>query len=139
MPFKKFAPDPEQIALACQKPLHLEAEEGIRLYNQGKYFIAHEALEAAWHAEGEPDRRLYQGILQAGIAFMHARNGYAKGVHSMYKRCQVWLKPWPDHCRTIDVGSLRSDVQALVDAVQQLGPDHLDQLNPNLFTQIKRV
>jgi predicted metal-dependent hydrolase len=139
MPLKTFLPDPKQITLACQKPLHHEAEEGIRLFNEGKYFVAHEALEAAWHAEGEPDRRLYQGILQAGIAYMHARNRYAKGVFSMYKRCQVWLKPWPDHCRTIDVGKFRSDVQALVAAVQQLGPDRLDQLNPHLFTKIRRV
>ena len=139
MPFKTFAPDPEQIALACQKPLHPEAEEGIRLFNEGKYFVAHEALEAAWHAEQEPDRRLYQGILQAGIAFMHARNQYAKGVFSMYERCQVWLGPWPDHCRTIDVGQLKFDVQVLVDAVRRLGSDQLGQLNPNLFTQIRRV
>ena len=139
MPSKSFTPDPEQVALACRKPLHPEAEEGLRLFNEGKYFVAHEALEAAWHAEGEPDRRLYQGILQAGIAYMHARNGYAKGVFSMYNRCRVWLGPWPDHCRTIDVGKFRVDIEALIQEVQQLGPDRMDQLDPNLFTQIRRV
>ena len=139
MPFKNFSPDPAEISAACCKPLHPEAEIGLRLFNEGKYFVAHEALEDAWHAEPEPDRRLYQGILQAGIAFMHARNGYAKGVFSMYERCRVWLSPWPDHCRTIDVGALRGDVEALVKAVERLGPDNLAQLNSELFTKIRRV
>ena len=139
MPFKHFSPDLAEIAAACKKPLHPDAEIGIKLYNEGKYFVAHESLEDAWHAEPDPDRRLYQGMLQAGIAFMHARNGYAKGVFSMYERCQVWLAPWPDHCRTIDVGKLRADVQALVDGVRRLGPERMDELDPKLFTEIERV
>jgi predicted metal-dependent hydrolase len=140
MPFsKRFEPEPEMISRACTRPLHPDAERGIQLYNQGKYFVAHEALEDAWHAEEEPDRRLYQGILQAGIAFMHARNASAKGVRSMYERCSVWLKPWPDHCRTLDVGQLREDVEALMAAVTLLEPDRLDELDPALFTPIKRV
>lgn len=139
MPFKNFSPDPAEVAAACQKPLHPDAELGIKLYNEGKYFVAHEMLEAAWHVEGEPGRRLYQGILQAGIAFMHARNGYAKGVFSMIERCRVWLTPWPDHCRTIDVGKLKADVEALSAEVRRLGPEGLDELGEEYFTQIRRV
>ena len=140
MPFSKpFTPDPAAIAQACRKPLHPDAEEGIRLYNEGKYFVAHEAFEEAWRAEEEPDRRLYQGMLQAGIVFMHARNRYPKGVFSMYKRCSVWLGPWPDHCRTVSVGKLKADVAAIVAAVKRLGTDKLDNLDPNLFTKIERV
>jgi predicted metal-dependent hydrolase len=140
MPFNKtFTPTPEEVKAACIKPLHPDAETGIRLFDEGKYFIAHEEFEAAWNAEPEPGRRLYQGILQAGIAFMHARNGYAKGVNSMYERCRVWLWPWPDHCRTIDVGQLKADLQALMDEVERLGQEHLDELDPKFFTKIKRV
>jgi predicted metal-dependent hydrolase len=140
MPFgKTFTPTPEAMAAACLKPLHPLAEEGIRLFNEGKYFVAHEEFELAWHAESNPDRRLYQGMLQAGIAYMHARNGYAKGVFSMYERCQVWLWPWPDHCRTVDVGQMKADLQALVDEVTRLGADRLDELDQSLFTKIKRV
>ena len=140
MPFNKtFTPSREEIKSACQKPLHPDAETGIQLFNEGKYFIAHEELEEAWHAESNPDRRLYQGILQAGIAFMHAKNGYAKGVFSMYERCRVWLWPWPDHCRTINVGRLKADLQALVEEVERLGQDRMDELDPRFFTTIKRV
>ena len=140
MPFNKtFTPTCEAVESACKKPLHPDAETGIRLFNDGKYFVAHEEFEAAWNAEPHPDRRLYQGILQAGIAFMHARNGYAKGVLLMYERCRVWLWPWPDHCRTIDIGQLKADLQALMDEVEHLGQERMDQLDPIFFTQIKRV
>ena len=140
MPFKKpFAPSAEEIAFACKKPLHPQAVEGIKLYNEGKYFVAHEALEIAWRAEPDPDRRLYQGILQAGIAFMHARNQYEKGVFSMYERSRVWLWPWPNHCRTINIGQLKSDLKHLVEQVTTLGPDKLIALEPKFFTQIQRV
>ncbi|NIV16421.1 MAG: DUF309 domain-containing protein [Aliifodinibius sp.] len=140
MPFNKtFNPTPEELNAACQKPLHPEADEGIRLFNIGKYFEAHEYLEIAWNAEPHPDRRLYQGILQAGIAFMHARNQYAKGVFSMYQRCKVWLWPWPDQCRTINVGKLKADLQALVDEITHLGEDRLSELAPKFFTKVERV
>jgi len=140
MPFDKtFTPSPEAIQAACRKPIHPEAEEGIRLYNEGKYFVAHEAFENAWNAEPHPDRRLYQGILQAGIAFMHARNHYPKGVFSMFERCRVWLWPWPNHCRTIDVGQLKTDLQAMVDQVILLENKQILELDTNLFTKIKRV
>jgi predicted metal-dependent hydrolase len=140
MQFKKtFNPSPESLKTACQKPLHPEAEEGIRLFNEGKYFVAHEALENAWHAEPNPDRRLYQGILQAGIVYMHARNRYAKGVFSMYERCRRWLWPWPDHCRSIHVGQLRTDLKTLVAQISYLGQDRLSELDPKLFTKIRRI
>jgi predicted metal-dependent hydrolase len=136
---KSFSPTPEAIAAVCSKPIHPHAEEGIRLFNQGKYFVAHESLENAWHIEPDPDRRLYQGMLQAGIAYMHARNEYAKGVFSMYERCLVWLWPWPDQCRTIDVGLMKTDLQKLVDEVHRLGSENLAALDDSLFTKIKRV
>lgn len=136
---KTFSPNPKDVTAACKRPLHHEAERGLQLFNQGKYFLAHEALENAWRVETEPDRRLYQGILQAGIAFMHARNGNAQGVFSMYERSQRWLEPWPDHCRTIDIGQLKIDLQAMVDEVSLLGQERIQELNPNIFPVIKRV
>lgn len=136
---KAFLPNPKDVAEACKKPLHQEAEKGLQLFNQGKYFLAHEALENAWRVEPEPDRRLYQGVLQAGIAFMHARNGNVQGVFSMYERSQRWLEPWPDQCRTIDIGQLKIDLQALVDEVSILGPERIQDINPNIYPMIKRV
>ena len=135
---KTFIPDPLELKQACQKPLHPDAVRGIEAYNQGEYFLAHEHLEDAWNQEGEPDRRLYQGILQAGILCMRARQGKYRAVFSMYTRMQVWLTPWPDRCRGLDIGQLKADIATLVAEVERLGPGRLDQLDERFFTRIKK-
>jgi predicted metal-dependent hydrolase len=136
---KTFNPAPDEVARACRLPLHPDAEIGIELYNQGEYFLAHEALEDAWNDEGEPERRLYQGILQAAVLSMHARNGNYRGVMTMNTRRLVWLSPWPHRCRGLDIGQLKADIDLLVEQVERLGPEKIDQIDLSLFTQIKRV
>lgn len=134
---KTFTPTPEELARACRMPLHPDAETGIELFNQGEYFLAHEELEEAWNQEGEPERRLYQGILQAAVLCMHARNGNYRGVMSMYARTQVWLSPWPDDCRGLDIGRLRADIERIVEGVKRLGAHKMTLIDESLFTQIR--
>jgi predicted metal-dependent hydrolase len=139
VPRKTFTPSDKELKRACRMPLHPDAETGIELYNREEYFLAHEYLEDAWNNEGEPERRLYQGILQAAVLCMHALNRNHRGVFSMYARTQVWLAPWPDHCRGLDIGQLRADIQALVSEVEQVGPKGMDQIEKGLFTQIRYI
>jgi predicted metal-dependent hydrolase len=55
----------------CHAPLHPQAAEGLRLFNAGEYFEAHEALEDAWNAETGEVRNLYRGILQIAWCISH--------------------------------------------------------------------
>lgn len=115
------------------------AVKGIELFDQGHYWEAHEALEAAWRAETEPVRYLYQGILQAGIVYLQIERNNFIGMAKMFERCKKWLRPWPDHCRGIDVAQLRADVAAAVAAAGKLGPGNLQGFDPSLFKKLKRV
>src|SRR6185503_4609752 len=54
----------------CSAPLHPQAAEGLRLFNAGKYFEAHEALEDAWNEEAGPVRDLYRGVLQIAVVYL---------------------------------------------------------------------
>lgn len=130
---------PQQLPSACQGQLHPMAEEGLRLFAQGEYWHAHEALEQAWLEEPGPVRHLYKGILQAGVLYLHVQRQNFLGVVKMYERSKVWLAPWPDHCHTIDVGQLRADIQAVIKVAGRLGPDRLDQFDPSLLKPVKRV
>jgi hypothetical protein len=53
---------------------------GVSLYNAGRYWEAHEALEAVWRAAAGPDRALWQGLIQAAAAMLHRERGNAHGV-----------------------------------------------------------
>jgi hypothetical protein len=116
----------------CDTPLHPMAEEGLRLMNAGKYFAAHEALEAAWNDDQGQGRELYRGILQVAVAYYHLTRGNTIGAMKMLKRCWAWLAPFPEHCHGIDVGQLKRDAQALEIELNRLGPDRPALLDPRL-------
>jgi hypothetical protein len=130
---------PEQLPSACQGDLHPLAIKGIQMFDQGQYWDAHEALEAAWRDESGPVRHLYQGILQAGIVYLQIERNNFIGMAKMFERCKKWLRPWPDVCRGIDVAQLRADVAAAVAAAGALGPGNLEAIDSSLFKKLKRA
>lgn len=134
----EFIPTSEEIEAGSRGELHPMAVEGIRLFNEGKYWHAHEALEEAWLEEAGPARALYKGILQAGVMYLQIERGNLRGAMKMYKRCQVWLRPWPDVCRGVNVGRLKTDVTAAMDEAKRLGPHGLGDFDPAFFKRVER-
>src|SRR5512145_1086786 len=109
----------------CDAPLHPQAAEGLRLFNAGEYFEAHEALEDAWNAEPGKVRELYRGILQIAVVYLHiTRRNYA-GAVKVFGRSQRWLKDWPDVCRGIQVEELRRNAADVMTEIQRLGKEHI--------------
>lgn len=105
----------------CDGSLHTRARLGILLFNQGRYFDAHEELEAAWREEKGRIRQLYQGILEAAVTYLHITRGNYAGALKVYGRSMRWLKDWPELCRGIDVGQLRRDLDAAIEEMRRVG------------------
>ncbi len=121
----------------CEGPLHPAAIEGIRLFNQGKYFEAHEELETAWRDEPGPIRSLYQGVLQIAVAYFYLTRDNYVGAVKVYGRSLKWLHAYPDSCRGVDVGQLKHDAETVFAEVERLGPERLSTLNRALFRPIR--
>jgi len=120
----------------CNAPLHPHAIEGIRLFNSGRYFEAHEALEDAWKEEKGGIRELYRGILQIAVVYLHiTRNNYY-GALKVYERSIKWLKDWPEICRGVDVGMLRRDARTVFEEVQRLGKENIGEFNRSLLKPV---
>jgi predicted metal-dependent hydrolase len=120
----------------CSAPLHPQASAGLRLFNAGEYFEAHEELESAWREERGEIRALYQGILQAAVMYLQMqRLNYVGGVR-MYGRCMKLLGRLPDTCRGVNVAKLRQDVTRAAEAWQQLGPERVNEMDWSLLTPI---
>jgi hypothetical protein len=98
----------------CNQPLHPRAADGIRLFNLGRYFEAHEALEQAWNEEPGEVRDLYRGILQAAVVYLHISRGNLRGAEKVHERCRKWLSRWPAECRGVQVGQLRDDLGRII-------------------------
>jgi predicted metal-dependent hydrolase len=121
---------------SCRGELHPRAIDGLLLFNERKFFEAHEALEDAWRSEHGPIRELYRGILQAAVVYLHiTRHNYA-GAIKVYGRSQKWLVPWPDLCRGINVLQLRRDLDEAVAEVRRLGPDRLSAFDVALIKPV---
>lgn len=61
---------------------------GIRLFNAGEYFEAHDAWEEHWGL-GEPrERKLLLGLIKAAVALHHLRNGNVRGFDT---QCELGL------------------------------------------------
>lgn len=120
----------------CRGRLHPHAVEGLRLFNAGEYFEAHEALELTWRGETGPIRDLYRGILQVGVAYYHILKGNYLGARKMFRRCHPWLAPFPATCRGINVEKLRQDARAVEAQLIRLGAERLAHLKPSLLQPV---
>ena len=120
----------------CDGHLHPLALQGILLFNEGKYFEAHEELEAAWKEEKGEIRRLYQGILEAGVAYLHITRGNYTGAIKVYGRSMKWLKDWPESCRGVNVGQLRKDLETAMAEVHRLGETGLKDFDRSILKPV---
>lgn len=118
------------------KPIHPRAQLGIQLFNEKKYFEAHEELEFAWREETGPIRELYRGILQVGVAYYHILKGNYRGGKIMLERAQKWLKPYPKICMGVDVESLRQDAQDVYVKLLALGEENISQFQGHHFRPV---
>jgi hypothetical protein len=103
--------------------------EGIALFNAGAYFEAHETLEHEWHAERGPVRRLYQGILQIGVGFHHARNRNYRGAILLLTDGIAKVNDFTPRALGIETGRLVAESQACLDQIRTLGPDRIAQFD----------
>lgn len=68
--------------------------EAQRLLDAGRPFHAHEVLEAAWKAAGEPEREFWRGMAQLAVGLTHARRGNAAGGSRLLRRAADRIEPY---------------------------------------------
>ncbi len=110
--------------------------EGIRLFNEGKFYECHHALEDIWKAEREPIRYLYQGILQIGVGFHHLRNNNFRGATLLLRDGIDKTRRFTPSCMTVDTLRLCEESQRCLDRIHELGPERLSEFD---WTTVPRV
>ena len=78
----------------------------VRLFNEGRYWESHEALEDRWRAT-ESD--FYQGLIIYASAFVHAGRGNPNGVEAQLEKALRYLESYPDRYHGVDVEELRRE------------------------------
>ena len=90
----------------------------VRLFNERRYWHAHEALEEAWR---ENKSRFYQGLIIYASAFVHAQRGNPRGVVLQLQKVPRYLQGYPPAYLGLDVEGILRHAGELIDAVQQAG------------------
>ena len=114
-----------------------ELREGIEQFNRGQYFECHETLEDLWKAEPGPVRKLYQGILQIGVALHHVRAGHYRAAVTLLERGSGYLQPFAPVHMQVNVAHLLAGAARCLAEVRRLGPDGLRDFDWTLVPEIE--
>ena len=113
--------------------------QGIREFNRRDWFECHETVEDLWIGEVGEARNFYQGLIQIAVALHHWRNGNFGGAVSLLKGGAGYLRAVSDRCQWVDVAALIADSDRMRAALEELGKERMEFLDPGLIPQIKTV
>jgi predicted metal-dependent hydrolase len=88
--------------------------EGIRLFNAGEFWHAHEQWEACWLAAAEPEATFYKGIIQAAAALVHWQRGNPRGLRRNWEKARPKLTALPAVMKGLDLRALIADMDRFV-------------------------
>jgi predicted metal-dependent hydrolase len=104
--------------------------EGLRCYETGEFFAAHEAWESVWLAAPEPEKACLQGIIQIAAAFHHARRNNPLGTTRLLEAALRRLDPCPPSFCGIAVAPLRNEIRACLQTLAAGQPAAPPRIQP---------
>ncbi len=134
-----MAAEKESSVRSCADAAPPELRRAVDEFNRGEFFECHETLEALWLAEASPLRRLYQGILQIGVAFHHQRRGNYRGTMRLLTSGIGYLLPFAPRCLGVDVQGLLEAAVRCRDTLATLGPERMGDFDRALIPRIALV
>lgn len=78
-------------------------EQGIILFNSGKYYEAHEVWEDLWRLTTGPLKTCYQGLIQATVGMYHLSNLNETGAASQLQKSIRNLETGAAAARDLDI------------------------------------
>src|SRR5262245_19770025 len=85
-------------------------EDGVDLFNAGRFFECHEAWEQVWNRSEGGEKVAIQGLIQAAVAILHLERGNHAGAESLYAKARAKLDPLPDNFRQVAIAELRQSL-----------------------------
>ena len=97
------------------------------LFNQEKFFEAHEVLEALWLETKGGERNFYQGLIQLAASLVHfhmrrsrsaasLQKGNLTGARELFRTASAYLKPYLPQHEGVDLARTLRDFRVFLDA-----------------------
>ena len=96
--------------------------EFVRLFNAGRYFEAHEALDGLWRTGNEGERRFFQGMIQVAGVFIHLEKRNQTGAWDLYEKAYCNLEGYGPAFRGVPVMEFLEAVAGCLDREDAVCP-----------------
>lgn len=111
---------------------------GILLFNRRAFFDAHEVWEDLWHECELPNRRFYQGLIQAAVALYHWSRGNWRGAKRLFQSGRSYMSAYPIRHLGLNRERFWQEMEAAVaDVLRSDSPDPAQWLNEQLCPRIE--
>jgi predicted metal-dependent hydrolase len=100
----------------------LEYLRGIALFNEGKFFDAHEVLEDVWRAASHEEKKIWQGLVQVAVALHHYSTRNHVGMRSVLVRAMKNLAGHPQNFHDIQLSRLLESLDQWLEAFDNSRP-----------------
>jgi hypothetical protein len=87
--------------------------EGVELFNQERFWEAHEVLEEIWHPATGADRDIIQGLILTAAALVHYQKNEQAVCISILGRAREKLDA-RDHFKSVDIERLRTGIEQIL-------------------------
>lgn len=92
--------------------------EGLKLYEAGEFFTAHEAWESVWLRSPEPEKTFLQGLIQVTAAFHHVQRSNHLGALLLLQAALGRIERYPADFGGISVSLLCQDIRQQVNILE---------------------
>ena len=96
-------------------------EIAVQLWDDHRFFEAHECLEDVWHHAPDEDRDFWQGVIQVAVGCVHHQRGNATGAAVTFDKAASRLVRYPDVHHGIDVEQLLVFCDGAAAAIREAG------------------
>ncbi len=106
------------------------AEEGVRFFNQGLYFEAHDRFEEVWLERTGREKTFYQGLIQVAAGLYKACILNQGGAVSLLAKGLAKLRSVRDLDTPIDLERLMAETGTLLARLEELGQAGIGAFDP---------
>ena len=95
-------------------------QNGQSLFNEGKFFEAHEIWEETWGDTEGDERHLLQGLIQIAAGFYKLQVGMPSGTYKLLLKGTGHLKAIPEDMYGVNLSSLLQTVEEWVETSKSM-------------------
>ncbi len=91
----------------------MNVTEGIKLFNDGSYFEAHDYFEELWNCSSGKEREFYQGLVQVSVGAFHFSSQNFEGAFSQFSKGVKKLEQYSNNYKNLNLLQFRHDINFL--------------------------